>query len=78
MQVLQNTQYINSIFKEGELERRQVCAKFAHTTRHGAIEGKIQRQEVMYYNLDVIISVGYRENSANRYNRALVNDGSDN
>lgn len=40
-----------------------VCAKFAHTTRHGAIEGKQQTQETVLYNLDVIISVGYRVKS---------------
>ena len=40
-----------------------MCAKFAHTTRHGAIEGKQQTQESVLYNLDVIISVGYRVKS---------------
>lgn len=55
--------HINNIFKEGELERDVVCAKFAHTTRHGAIESKSQRQEIVLYNLDVIISVGYRVKS---------------
>ena len=40
-----------------------VCAKFAHTTPHGAIKGKTQKQEVTFYNLDVIISVGYRVHS---------------
>ena len=57
------TRHINNVFKEGELEREQLCAKFAHTTRHGAIEGKEQIQEVVLYNLDVIISVGYRVKS---------------
>jgi hypothetical protein len=37
-----------------------VCANFAHTTKHGAIEGKRQLKDVKHYNLDVIISVGYR------------------
>lgn|SRR5690606_29091729 len=46
--------HINNVFKEGELERNQVCANFAHT----ATDGKIYRVE--HYNLDVIISVGYR------------------
>ncbi len=55
--------HINNIFKEGELDREMVCAKIAHTTPHGAIPGKIQLQEVMFYNLDVIISVGYRVKS---------------
>lgn len=55
--------HINNVFKEGELERELVCAKIAHTTRHGAMEGKTQRQEIVFYNLDVIISVGYRVKS---------------
>ena len=57
------TKHINNIFKEGELEREVVCAKFAHTTPHGSIKGKTQVQEVVLYNLDVIISVGYRVKS---------------
>jgi len=57
------TRHINNVFKEGELEKEEVCAKFAHTTRHGAIEGKQQIQETVLYNLDVIISVGYRVKS---------------
>jgi len=40
-----------------------VVAKFATTTKHGAIAGKTQIQQVEYYNLDVIISVGYRVKS---------------
>ena len=54
------TKHINNIFKEGELVREVVCAKFAHTTPHGAVKGKSQIQEVVLYNLDVVISVGYR------------------
>jgi prophage maintenance system killer protein len=57
------TRHINNVFKEGELVKEQVCAKFAHTTQHGAIEGKTQVQEYVLYNLDVIISVGYRVKS---------------
>ncbi len=57
------TKHINNVFKEGELEEKLVCAKFAHTTQHGAIKGKNQETIVKYYNLDVIISVGYRVNS---------------
>ncbi len=45
------------------LEREVVCAKFAYTTRHGAIAGKTQTQEVGLYNLEVVISVGYRVKS---------------
>ena len=46
-----------------ELEEKVVCRKFRQTTQHGAIEGKTQSKEVKYYNLDVIISVGYRVKS---------------
>ncbi len=59
------TRHINNIFNEGELEKEMVCAFFAHTTQHGAIEGKTQRKKVEYFNLDVIISVGYRVKSKN-------------
>ena len=55
--------HIRNVFKEGELDEKVVCANFAHTTQHGAIIGKQQRQEVILYNLDVIISVGYRVKS---------------
>ena len=57
------TRHINNVFKEGELKKEEVCAKIAHTTRHGAIKGKQQIQETALYNLDVIISVGYRVKS---------------
>ena len=55
--------HISNIFKEGELDEQVVCRNFRHTTQHGAIEGKTQSKEVKYYNLDVIISVGYRVKS---------------
>lgn len=55
--------HINNVFKEGELNKEVVCAKFAHTTQHGAIKGKTQTQELVVYNLDVVISVGYRVKS---------------
>ena len=48
-----------------ELKDEQVVAKFATTTKHGAIEGKTQTHMVDYYNLDMIISVGYRVKSKN-------------
>ena len=56
-------EHILNIFKEGELDEKVVCRKFRHTTQHGALEGKMQSKEVKYYNLDVIISVGYRVKS---------------
>ena len=57
--------HINNIFKEGELEESLVCAKFAHTKKYGRHDGFEQVVETEYYNLDVIISVGYRVKSIN-------------
>ena len=57
------TEHIGNVFKEGELNEKEVCRLFRHTTKHGAIEGKTQSKQVKYYNLDVIISVGYRVKS---------------
>ena len=57
------TQHIGNIFKEKELEEKLVCKEFLHTTKHGAIKGKTQSATTKYYNLDVIISVGYRVRS---------------
>ncbi len=57
------TEHIGNVFKEGELNERVVCREFRHTTPHGAIQGKTQENSVKYYNLDVIISVGYRVKS---------------
>jgi hypothetical protein len=56
-------EHIQNVFKEGELDEKVVCRYFRHTTQHGAIEGKTQEKEVKYYNLDVIISFGYRVKS---------------
>ncbi len=57
------SRHIKNIFKEEELEREVVVAFFATTTEHGAIKGKSQTKNVVYYNLDLILSVGYRVNS---------------
>ena len=57
------SRHIKNIFDEEELEKNMVVANFATTTRHGAIEGKTQTHLVEYYNLDVVISVGYRVKS---------------
>lgn len=54
--------HINNAFLE-ELDKQVVVAKFATTTQHGAIENKTQTHMVEFYNLDVIISVGYRVKS---------------
>jgi hypothetical protein len=57
------TEHIRNIFAEEELQEAMVCRKFRHTTQHGAIIGKTQEVTVNLYNLDVIISVGYRVKS---------------
>jgi hypothetical protein len=57
------SKHILNIFRSGELDGELVCAYFAHTTQHGAIKGKTQEKKVKFYNLDAIISVGYRVNS---------------
>ncbi len=56
------SRHIKNILDE-ELEKEEVIAKFATTTKHGAIEGKSQTHLVDFYNLDMIISVGYRVKS---------------
>ncbi len=57
------SRHLKNIFEEGELNEEVVIAKIATTTQHGALEGKTQTKEVNFYNLDAIISVGYRVNS---------------
>jgi hypothetical protein len=57
------TEHIQNVFKEGELKEEMACRNFRLTTQHGAIEGKTQEVTVKLYNLDVIISVGYRVKS---------------
>ncbi|PJB81577.1 MAG: cell filamentation protein Fic [Acidobacteria bacterium CG_4_9_14_3_um_filter_49_7] len=57
------SEHIRNIFKEGELEEEVVVRNFRLTTQHGAIIGKTQSKEVKHYNLDVVISVGYRVKS---------------
>lgn len=57
------TEHIANVFSEGELLENVVCRNFRLTTQHGAIEGKTQEKEVKHYNLDVVISVGYRVKS---------------
>jgi len=57
------TKHLKNIFASGELEEELVSSILEHTTQHGAIKGKTQKQIVKFYNLDAIISVGYRVNS---------------
>ena len=56
--------HLKNIFAEGELTEELVIAKIAITTQHGAIAGKEQTRQVNFYNLDAVISVGYRVNSS--------------
>ncbi len=51
------TKHLNNIFNENELDRKSVCSKMEHTAEDG------KKYQTEYYNLDAIISVGYRVNS---------------
>ena len=55
--------HIRNVFDEGELDEAVSCANFAHDTAHGAMTGKMKTSYTNLYNLDVIISVGYRVKS---------------
>lgn len=57
------SKHLKSIFAERELDEKVVVSKMETTTQHGAIEGKTQTRDTQFYNLDAIISVGYRVNS---------------
>lgn len=57
------SEHIRNIFNEGELDEPVVVRKYRTTTRHGAMPDKTQSRDVLFYNLDVIISVGYRVKS---------------
>lgn len=56
-------EHIKNVFAEGELNEKVVVRNFRITTQHGAIAGKTQQVEINAYNLDVIISIGYRVKS---------------
>lgn len=58
------TKHLKNIFESHELQEEEVCSILEHTTAHGAVAGLTQTQKVKYYNLDAVISVGYRVNSA--------------
>lgn len=58
------SKHLKNIFESGELQKELVVSKLETTTQHGAMVGKTQTNKVDYYNLDAIISVGYRVNSA--------------
>ena len=64
VQVPAINKHIKNIFDEGELDANVVISKMEITTQHGAIADKTQTKDTNFYNLDAIISVGYRVNSA--------------
>lgn len=57
------SKHLKNIFESGELDEKVVVSILENTTQHGAIQGKTQTKDVKYYNLDAIISIGYRVNS---------------
>lgn len=57
------SKHLKNIFEEGELREEVVISILETTTEHGAIAGKTQTNTTKFYNLDAIISVGYRVNS---------------
>lgn len=57
------SKHLKNIFESGELDESMVVSKMEITTQHGAIVDKKQKKDVKTYNLDAIISVGYRVNS---------------
>ena len=57
------SRHLTNIFESKELDEKVVVAKIATTTQHGAMADKTQTTPTNYYNLDAIISVGYRVNS---------------
>jgi hypothetical protein len=58
------SKHLKNIFESHELDESVVVSILENTTAHGAIEGKTQTTTTKYYNLDAVISVGYRVNSA--------------
>lgn len=63
VQVPAISKHLTNIFSEGELQEDMVTSILETTTQHGAIKGKTQTKPTKFYNLDAIISVGYRVNS---------------
>ncbi len=57
------TKHLRNIFNSGELDEKVVSSILELTTHHGAIKSKTQTKKVKYYNIDAVISVGYRVNS---------------
>jgi len=58
------SEHIKAIFEEGECDENVVVRNYRTTTKHGAIEGKTQTSDVKFYNLDMIIAIGFRVRSS--------------
>jgi hypothetical protein len=58
------SKHLKNVFECGELQQEVVVSILENTTEHGAITGLSQTKPVKYYNLDAVISVGYRVNSS--------------
>ena len=58
------SEHIKAIFEEGELDEKVVVRNYRTTTKHGAIEGKTQINDVAFYSLDMIIAIGFRVRSS--------------
>jgi probable DNA-binding protein len=57
------SKHVKAIFEDGELLEKVVVNYQLTTTQHGAIKGKTQTKKVAYYNLDMILAIGYRVRS---------------
>ena len=57
------SKHISAILSDGELDEKVVVNYKLTTTRHGAMQGKVQSRKVAYYNLDMILAIGYRVRS---------------
>jgi death-on-curing family protein len=55
------TKHIKNIFKDGEVDKNSTCAFFAQVQNEG---GRKVKRDIEFYNLDIILAVGYRTNSA--------------
>ena len=57
------SKHIKAILEDGELEEKMIVNYQLTTTKHGAIKGKVQTRKVAFYNLDMILAIGYRVRS---------------
>lgn len=57
------SKHIKAIFEDGELDEKVVVNYQLTTTQHGAMAGKTQSRKTAYYNLDMILAIGYRVRS---------------